>query len=103
MFSSKVDQPDSFDLVVEKGTFDAMLAENGSPLFPSEKVLQDLDKALLSISSVLKASGHFVSITLGQPHFRKKYLEKRMQVVEVIDLGFYFCYVMKKRLDNQVL
>ncbi|XP_062844033.1 EEF1A lysine methyltransferase 4 isoform X2 [Trichomycterus rosablanca] len=61
--------PDSsFDVVMEKGTLDAMLVEERDPWNVSEAS----SHLLHQISRVLKPGGRFVSLTFAQPHFRKR-------------------------------
>eukprot|EP00164_Ancoracysta_twista_P003768 GFYU01005051.1.p1 GENE.GFYU01005051.1~~GFYU01005051.1.p1 ORF type:complete len:210 (+),score=37.99 GFYU01005051.1:48-677(+) len=57
-----------FDVVLDKGTMDAMLCGEGST--------QNADKMLSEIHRVLKAGGVFVSISYGSKEHRFTYLEK---------------------------
>lgn len=89
--------PDNyFDLVIDKGTLDALVAEDSSPLFPSPQVIESLDLALQNIARIMKPSGRLVSLTLGQPHFRLQHYKRTMDVEQVQDLGFFFLYTMRK-------
>ena len=88
-----------FDLVIDKGTLDALVAEDSSPLFPSQQVIDRLDLALINISTRLKPNGKFISITLGQPHFRVEFYKKRMVVEQIKDLGFDYFYLMSTKQD----
>jgi ubiquinone/menaquinone biosynthesis C-methylase UbiE len=88
---------ESVDFAFDKGTFDALFSEDSSPWEPSEAVLQDVQAGLAEIWRVLKAGGKFLCISLGQPHFRRKYFEKLPWRMEVKELGFYFAYLCEKQ------
>ncbi|XP_052404557.1 EEF1A lysine methyltransferase 4 isoform X2 [Carassius gibelio] len=86
-----------FDVVLEKGTLDAMLVEERDPWKVSENTARLLHQVLLElslwwcqaspanqnisayvhmkktkqVSRVLKPGGRFISVTFAQPHFRK--------------------------------
>jgi len=68
-------QDGSFDIVVEKGVLDALVASEGSVWSPNEDTRDNVNKALRSVSRVLAPGGALVSIHFQQPHFRKAYLE----------------------------
>lgn len=94
--------PDSsFDVVIEKGTLDAMLVEERDPWNISEGSAQLLHKVLKEISRVLKPGGRFVSVTFAQPHFRKK-LYAHQEYNWAINYHYYgdsfhyFFYVLTK-------
>jgi ubiquinone/menaquinone biosynthesis C-methylase UbiE len=87
---------ETVDFAFDKGTFDALFSEDSSPWDPSEAVLQDVHAGLVEIWRVLKPGGKFLCISLGQPHFRKKYFEKLPWRMEVTELGFYFAYLFQK-------
>ncbi|XP_071454716.1 EEF1A lysine methyltransferase 4-like [Hetaerina americana] len=59
----------SFDVIIEKGTLDAMLVEN-SPWHISDENLALIDEILTQVSRILKDNGKFISVTFTQPHFR---------------------------------
>ncbi|XP_058617530.1 EEF1A lysine methyltransferase 4 isoform X1 [Onychostoma macrolepis] len=72
-----------FDVVLEKGTLDAMLVEESDPWKVSENAARLLHQVLLEkethaglkklrVSRVLKPGGRFISVTFAQPHFRKR-------------------------------
>jgi ubiquinone/menaquinone biosynthesis C-methylase UbiE len=89
----------SMDLIIDKGGLDALFAENSNPWEPSESVINDVTDTINEVHRVLKPKGVFISISLGQPHFRKRHLQaanKNLILTESKDLGFYFCYVMIK-------
>eukprot|EP01116_Phalansterium_solitarium_P014304 TRINITY_DN31894_c0_g1_i1.p1 TRINITY_DN31894_c0_g1~~TRINITY_DN31894_c0_g1_i1.p1 ORF type:complete len:215 (+),score=25.46 TRINITY_DN31894_c0_g1_i1:49-693(+) len=91
----------SFDIVLDKGTMDAVLCEQGDAWTVPEKLAADVDQMLTEISRVLTDTGAFIYITFGQPHFRRKLLEKEKygwtMTVQTIGVFFhYFVYVCKK-------
>ncbi|XP_041379483.1 LOW QUALITY PROTEIN: EEF1A lysine methyltransferase 4-like [Gigantopelta aegis] len=59
-----------FDVVIDKGTIDSLMVDQGSPWEPKEESYLMLEKALSETSRVLKPGGRFISITFSQPHFR---------------------------------
>ncbi|GKY93724.1 endothelin-converting enzyme 2 [Mayamaea pseudoterrestris] len=65
----------SFDVVIDKAAFDAMLADEGDVWKPNHSSIDAGYDACRSISRVLTPNGGvFLQISLVQPHFRKKYL-----------------------------
>ncbi|KAJ9474339.1 Methyltransf_11 domain-containing protein [Pseudozyma hubeiensis] len=92
----------SFDVAIDKGTMDALMAEGkGSSVWnPSEKVVEDVRDMLQGVDKVLKRGGKLIYITFGQPHFRQKWLEEvQGWQVETRTLGemfHYFVYVVTK-------
>jgi len=58
----------SFDVVIDKGTLDALLCGDEST--------SNADKMLLEISRVLRPGGVFILITYGEPPTRLNYLER---------------------------
>ncbi|SPO24034.1 related to SEE1 - probable lysine methyltransferase [Ustilago trichophora] len=95
----------SFDIALDKGTMDALMAEGkGSSVWnPSKKVIKDVQDMLNGVDNLLKVGGKFIYITFGQPHFRQKYLEQvKGWKVECRTLGeafHYFVYVATKLPD----
>jgi len=69
----------SFDLVIDKGTMDAMLTTKGDPWNPPEKDItactREVDEALRVLKK--RRGSKFIYFTFGQPHFRKRYLVDR--------------------------
>lgn len=97
----------SFDIALDKGTMDALMAEGkGSSVWnPSEKVLKNVRDMLNGVDKILKVGGKMVYITFGQPHFRQKYLQDvQGWKVEVRTLGnmfHYFVYIATKLATDQ--
>ncbi|KAL3862744.1 hypothetical protein ACJMK2_008697 [Sinanodonta woodiana] len=63
--------PVTFDIVLEKGTLDALLVNEKDPWQLSGEGEQMIDTVLKQVSAILKPGGKFISITFSQPHFRK--------------------------------
>lgn len=61
----------SFDIVLEKGTLDALMVHEKDPWNTSEETLQKIDSILQQVTTILKPGGKFISITFAQPHFRR--------------------------------
>ncbi|ORX38853.1 S-adenosyl-L-methionine-dependent methyltransferase [Kockovaella imperatae] len=72
-------EKESFDLIIDKGTMDAMLTTKGDPWNPPEKDVIACTKEVSEALRVLKKSttSKFMYFTFGQPHFRRRYLEGR--------------------------
>ncbi|OCF37401.1 hypothetical protein I316_00522 [Kwoniella heveanensis BCC8398] len=70
---------EEFDLVVDKGTMDAMLTTKGDPWNPSEKDVKACTQEVTEALRVLKKrkGSKFIYFTFGQPHFRKRYMANR--------------------------
>ncbi|PRP78675.1 Endothelin-converting enzyme 2 [Planoprotostelium fungivorum] len=90
---------ESFDVVIDKGTMDALLT---SAWEVDEHLAVNIDKMLSEVTRVLKKSGVYIYITFGQPHFRKNLLLKDKYnwdlTTERIGDGFhYYIYVLRKR------
>ena len=92
---------DSFDVAIDKGTMDALMVEVKDVWNPPETVVQNVLLELSEVYRVLKPGGRFVYITFGQPHFRRRYLERFSWhlKIDTIGDGFqYFVYIMTKPL-----
>uniref|UniRef100_A0A7S1XBV8 Methyltransferase domain-containing protein n=1 Tax=Compsopogon caeruleus TaxID=31354 RepID=A0A7S1XBV8_9RHOD len=76
----------AFDVVVEKATLDALIADSKSQWEPEEGSKRDMALVLGEVSAVLKdGSSRFVSITFQQPHFRKRFfLDSSTLVVDEV-------------------
>ncbi|WWD21431.1 hypothetical protein CI109_105916 [Kwoniella shandongensis] len=70
---------EEFDLVVDKGTMDAMLTTKGDPWNPPEKDIKTCTQEVSEALRVLRKrkGSKFVYFTFGQPHFRKRYMQNR--------------------------
>ncbi|CAJ0593974.1 unnamed protein product [Cylicocyclus nassatus] len=89
----------SFDVVLEKATLEALLVTEKSPWSPSDAALETLESVMKSVVRVLTDDGIFISISFTQPHFRVPALLRiPCWSVEVHEFGEhfrYFVYVMK--------
>lgn len=66
---------ESFDVVIDKATMDALMVDEGDAWDPNDECIDNADKMLTHISRILKSdSGIFIQITFAQAHFRTKYL-----------------------------
>ncbi|KAH7664981.1 Endothelin-converting enzyme 1 protein [Dioscorea alata] len=91
----------SFDLVIEKGTMDVLFVDSGDPWNPNPSTVSKVMKMLEGVHKVLKPQGTFISITFGQPHFRRPLFESPGFTWSVewdtFGDGFhYFFYFLKK-------
>lgn len=88
----------TFDLVLDKGSLDALWSDGGSQWDPSETVLSDIGASLKEVLRVLRADGRFISITFGQPHFRLPHMERlgQWELVSNQRLGLYYIYTFQK-------
>ncbi|KAG8854443.1 hypothetical protein FRB96_007505 [Tulasnella sp. 330] len=65
-------ESDTFDVVIDKGTMDAMMAPVEDVWNPPQQVIDDCTKEVEEVIRVLRPStGIFLYLTFGQPHFRK--------------------------------
>ena len=66
---------ESFDVVIDKASMDALMVDEGDVWDPNDDVVDSADRMLSHISRILKSeSGLFIQITFAQTHFRTKYL-----------------------------
>lgn len=91
----------SYDVVLEKGTLDAMLVEEKDPWKVSSETACLIDQVLREISRVLKPGGRFLSVTFAQPHFRKRLYARHDYCWSVRTRSYgdgfqYFLYVLTK-------
>ncbi|XP_069885818.1 endothelin-converting enzyme 2 isoform X3 [Dipodomys merriami] len=63
----------SFDVVLEKGTLDALLAGERDPWTVSSEGVHTVDQVLSEVSRVLVPGGRFISMTSAGPHFRTRH------------------------------
>ncbi|KAF9269069.1 S-adenosyl-L-methionine-dependent methyltransferase [Marasmius fiardii PR-910] len=86
---------DSFDVVIDKGTMDAMMTAKGDIWNPPQQVVDDCTREVQEAVRVLrKGSGLFIYLTFGQPHFRKRFLLVPNTTLETKQLGDAFHYYM---------
>lgn len=84
-----------FDAVIEKATFDAMLANEKDPWHLSRQSELLMTQILQEVSRVLRKDGKFVSISFSQPHFRSKvYIDRDYgwHLEDEIEIGTAFHY-----------
>ncbi|KAL4180453.1 hypothetical protein AMTRI_Chr13g92130 [Amborella trichopoda] len=90
-----------YDFVIEKGTMDLLFVDSGDPWDPHPATVSKVMATLRGVHRVLKTDGIFVSISFGQPHFRRPFFEAE-EFLWSLDWktfgdGFhYFFYVLKK-------
>jgi len=51
---------------------------------------------------ILKPKGTFIYLTFGQPHFRRRYLQRDGTSLEIRELGetfHYYLYILRKRIE----
>ncbi|KAM7474963.1 hypothetical protein LguiB_022206 [Lonicera macranthoides] len=92
---------ESFDVVVEKGTTDVLFVDSGDPWNPRPETVDKVMAVLQGVHRVLKPDGIFISITFGQPHFRRPifYAPEFTWSVEWNTFGdgfHYFFYILRK-------
>ncbi|KAF9006021.1 S-adenosyl-L-methionine-dependent methyltransferase [Cyathus striatus] len=89
----------SFDIAIDKGTMDAMMTAKGDVWDPPQQVIDDCTKEVDEALRVLrKDSGIFIYLTFGQPHFRRRYLERPGTTLEIRTLGeafHYYLYILR--------
>ncbi|KAJ2498487.1 hypothetical protein GGH96_004271 [Coemansia sp. RSA 1972] len=88
------------DVALDKGTLDALMCEQGDVWDPSPEMCANVARAVDEVDRVLAPAGKFIWITFGQPHFRRRHLERASWTISVERLndgGFdYFVYIMTK-------
>ncbi|KAF4352378.1 hypothetical protein F8388_016657 [Cannabis sativa] len=102
---------ESFDVVIEKGTMDVLFVDSGDPWNPKPASVTKVMKMLEGVHRVLKQDGIFISISFGQPHFRRPFLNApeftwSFEWKTFGDGFHYFVYILKKgkrSLDNDEL
>uniref|UniRef100_A0A803LP06 EEF1A lysine methyltransferase 4 n=1 Tax=Chenopodium quinoa TaxID=63459 RepID=A0A803LP06_CHEQI len=104
MVADMLDLPfadDSFDVVIEKGTMDVLFVDSGDPWNPKAETVSKVMAMLQGIHRVLKPNGIYISISFGQPHFRRPLFEApdftwSMKWSTFGDGFHYFFYTLKK-------
>jgi hypothetical protein len=91
----------AFDVAIDKGTMDALMCEKGDVWDPSPELIADVAKEVDQVLRILKSGGRFIYTTFGQPHFRRRHLERPewldLQIFKIGDAFHYFVYVMTKK------
>ncbi|CAN6459854.1 unnamed protein product [Victoria cruziana] len=93
--------PETFDVVIEKGTLDVLFVDSGDPWNPSPSTVDKVIAMLKCVHRVLRQDGTYISISFGQPHFRRSLFEMEEFTWsiewETFGDGFhYFFYTLKK-------
>lgn len=92
----------SWDVIIDKGTMDALMAENGSVWNPSEQVLDNVAREINGVLAYVSCShsllkertGLFLYFTFGQPHFRMPHMERSDWTLSKRELGDMFHYYL---------
>ncbi|KAI8996436.1 S-adenosyl-L-methionine-dependent methyltransferase [Trametes punicea] len=90
---------DSFDVAIDKGTMDAMMTAKADVWDPPEEVVQNCNREVDEVLRVLRKGGVFIYLTFGQPHFRRRYLERPGTTLEIRKLGeafHYYLYIVRR-------
>lgn len=97
-----------FDVVIEKGTMDVLFVDSGDPWRPHPETVSKVMEMLKGVHRVLKPQGTFISISFGQPHFRRPLFEApgftwSMEWNTFGDGFHYFFYILNKgkRSENK--
>jgi len=90
-----------FDVIIEKGTMDVLFVDSGDPWNPRPETVTKVMAMLEGGHRVLKPNGIFISISFGQPHFRRPLFDAPEFTWSVEwstfgDTFHYFFYVLKK-------
>ncbi|OAV89137.1 hypothetical protein, variant [Puccinia triticina 1-1 BBBD Race 1] len=95
----------SFDAAIDKGTMDALMCAKGDVWDPPEEVVENCKMEVDEVARILKPGGVFIYVTFGQPHFRKRHLQRpgiwSVEVIELGDMFHYYFYVMRKQMEPQ--
>ncbi|KAM5536605.1 hypothetical protein V8D89_009700 [Ganoderma adspersum] len=89
---------DSFDVAIDKGTMDAMMTAKADVWDPPEEVVQNCNREVDEVLRVLRKGGIFIYLTFGQPHFRRRYLDRPGTTLEIRKLGeafHYYLYIVR--------
>jgi hypothetical protein len=91
----------SFDVVIDKGTMDALMCDRGDVWDPSPELIKEVKAEVDEVTRVLRVDGKFIYITFGQPHFRKPHLARDcwdgIKISTLGDAFHYFIYEMTKQ------
>lgn len=61
--------------------------------------MNDCNAEVSETLRILKPGGKFIYLTFGQPHFRKRYLQREGTTLEIRALGeafHYYLYIVRK-------
>ncbi|XP_077215441.1 S-adenosyl-L-methionine-dependent methyltransferases superfamily protein isoform X1 [Tasmannia lanceolata] len=94
-------EDECFDVIIEKGTMDVLFVDSGDPWNPNPATVKKVMAMLEGVHRVLKSDGTFISISFGQPHFRRPLFEApkftwSMKWSTFGDGFHYFFYTLKK-------
>jgi len=64
-----------------------LMCDRGDVWNPDEELVRTVAQEVDEVVRVLKVGGKFLYITFGQPHFRKRHLERPCWTVETSTLG----------------
>lgn len=92
---------DCFDVVIEKATMEVLFVNSGNPWNPQPETVTKVMAMLEGVHRVLKPDGLFISVSFGQPHFRRPFFNAPQFTwsVEWITFGdgfHYFFYILRK-------
>ncbi|WFD45137.1 hypothetical protein MPSI1_003814 [Malassezia psittaci] len=94
---------ESWDVIIDKGTMDALMAENASVWNPSDQVLDNVAREVDGVLALLKQStGLFLYFTFGQPHFRLPHMQRPNWTLtkrELGDMFHYYLYIGQKAVN----
>lgn len=90
-----------FDVMIDKGTLDALLAQKYDPWNPDQTLLNRIDDYMRECLKWLNDDGRFLQITFEQPHFRQRFMQSVFDVtvhkIQGGSGGFeYFVYECRK-------
>ncbi|KDR80619.1 hypothetical protein GALMADRAFT_222214 [Galerina marginata CBS 339.88] len=89
----------TFDVAIDKGTMDAMMTAKGDVWDPPQQVIDDCNKEVDETLRLLRKDGLFAYLTFGQPHFRRRYLQREGTDLKIKELGeafHYYLYILRK-------
>ncbi|KAF9531682.1 S-adenosyl-L-methionine-dependent methyltransferase [Crepidotus variabilis] len=90
----------TFDVAIDKGTMDAMMTAKVDVWDPPQEVVNNCNQEVAETLRVLGPQGIFIYLTFGQPHFRRRYLQRQGTELEIKALGeafHYYLYILRKR------